>query len=165
MRNQATKDNYKLWCDLLALGKRIFVCAGEDGHACARDTALTAIYAAEKSSAGFLAHLRVGDFVCGSVAMRMCVGDTVMGGKCSFNGQKLCVSADRFHVSVKNPEHKYELVILDDKGEIARKRISCAESAYFSFSTESTAQFYRAEIFDASRGLRIAIGNPIWNQN
>lgn len=164
MRNQATKQNYQLWCDLLALGKRIFVCAGEDGHACARDTALTAIYASEKSSAGFISHLRKGDFACGSVAMRMCVGDVRMGGKCRFDGQKLCVSVDKFHVSVLNPEHKYELVILDDGGEIARKRISCTQPACYSFTTEHTAKFYRAEVFDATQNLRIAIGNPIWNQ-
>ena len=165
MRNEATRQNYKLWCDLLALGKRIFVCAGEDGHACARDTALTAIYAGEKSSAGFLAHLRVGDFVCGSVAMRMCAGDTRMGGKCVFNGQKLTVSVDKFHVSVKDPLHKYELVILDDQGEIARRRITCTEPVCYSLTTEESARFYRAEVFDASQNLRIAIGNPIWNEN
>lgn len=164
MRNQATRDNYKLWCDLLALGKRIFVCAGEDGHACARDTALTAIYAAEKSSAGFLARLRVGDFVCGSVALRMCAGDTLMGGKCAFGGQKLCVAVDQFHVSVRNPEHRYELVILDDRGEVARKRITCTQPVCYAFTVDRTAKFYRAEVFDATQNLRIAIGNPIWNE-
>lgn len=163
MRNQATRQNYKLWYDLLALGKWIFVCAGEDGHACARDTVLTAIYAGKKRSA-FLAHLRVGDFVCGSAAMRMCVGDTTMGGKCRFGGQKLCVSADKFHVSVRNEEHRYELVILDDKGELTRKRVSCTEPAYYSLTVDESAKFYRAEIFDATQSLRIAIGNPIWNK-
>jgi hypothetical protein len=164
MRSEYTKKNYQLWCDLLALGKRVFACAGEDGHKCARDTALTAIYAEEKSSPGFIKHLRVGDFVCGSVALRMCVGDTKMGGKCSFDGKRLCVSVDRFHRSVANTEHKYELVILDDKGVVARRRVSCTEPTYFAFDTDASAKFYRTEIIDINLNLRISIGNPIWNE-
>lgn len=164
MRNEMTAQNYKLWCDLINMGKRLFACAGQDGHGCASDTALTAIYSTEKSSAGFISRLREGDFVCGSVAMRMCVGDTRMGGKCSFDGKRLCISVDKFHPSVKNAEHRYELVILDGRGEIVRKRISCTEPTAFSFITEKEAEFYRAEIVDISQGLRIAIGNPIWNE-
>ncbi len=163
MRSKYTEDNYKLWCDILAKGKRIFACAGEDGHKFARNTALTAIYSTEKSSQGFISRLREGDFVCGSVALRMCVGDTAMGGSCSFKGQRLCVSVDKFHVSVRNEEHKYEMVLIDDKGVVARRRISCAEPTYFAFNTDDSAEFYRVEIFDVSQNLRIAIGNPIWN--
>lgn len=88
-----------------------------------------------------------------------------MGGKCVFNGQKLTVSVDKFHVSVKDPLHKYELVILDDQGEIARRRITCTRPVCYSLTTEESARFYRAEVFDASQNLRIAIGNPIWNEN
>jgi hypothetical protein len=87
-----------------------------------------------------------------------------MGGKCAFGGQKLCVAVDKFHVSVKNPEHKYELVILDDRGEVARKRISCTQPVCYAFTAEKEARFYRAEVFDATLNLRIAIGNPIWNE-
>ena len=164
MRNDYTKANYKLWCDLLALDKKVFACAGEDGHACARDTALTAIYAAEKSSAGFIKHLRVGDFVCGSAAIRMCIGDVNMGGRCDFEGKRFCVSVDKFHRSIRNPEHKYEIVILDDKGEVAREAITCGDQAYFAFDVDANAKFYRAEVIDISQDLRIAIGNPIWNE-
>ncbi len=164
MRNECTARNYELWCALLDKGKRVFACAGQDGHGCAQDTALTAIYSSEKSSAGFISHLREGDFVCGSVAMRMCIGDVRMGGACDFTGKKLCISVDDFHVSVKNDEHKYALVILDDKGEVARRRIPCTKPACFSLDVNGEARFYRAEIFDISKGLRIAISNPIWNE-
>ena len=164
MRSDYTKENYKLWVEILALGKRMFACAGEDKHACAGDTALTAIYASEKSSAAYLEHLRVGDFVCGSVGLEMCVGDTRMGGKCSFSGERLCVAVDDFHRSVKNPEHRYSLVLLDDKGVVAKKKINCTEKAYFAFNTSDKARFYRVEIFDDTEKLRIAVGNPIWNE-
>ena len=105
-----------------------------------------------------------GDFVCGSVAMRMCIGDTTMGGECDFKGKKLCVSVDKFHVSVRNPEHKYEMVLIDDKGIVAKREVLCDEPAYFAFKVDDAAKFYRVEIFDATQDLRIAIGNPIWNK-
>ena len=182
MRNIHTEANYKLWCDLLAMGKRIFVCAGEDGHLCARDTALTSIFTEDRHSATLISHLRRGDFVCGSVAMRMCVGETKMGGKCSFNGERLVLaigddevydrnsqrpvskgSVGGFHKSIANPEHKYRVEILDDKGRIFSEEIECGEFAFFAIDTSSDAAFYRAEVYDANTNLRIAIGNPIWN--
>lgn len=163
MRHNHSKDNYKLWCDLLALGKRVYACSGEDGHACARDTALTVIYAEEKSSAGFIKHLSKGDFVCGSVGIKMCIGDVKMGGVASFDSGRLIVAVDDFHKSVKNPEHKYRLDLITDAGVIASEEIPCDAPSYFAIDTKKAA-FYRAEIFDATTGLRIAIGNPIWNQ-
>ena len=162
MRSESTAQNYKLWCDLLALGKRVWACSGEDGHACARDTALTVIYAEEKTSAGFIKHLSVGDFTCGSVGIKMCVGETAMGGKCAFGGNRLVIAIDDFHRSVRNPEHKFRLDIITDKGVVASEDISSAEPSYFAFDTEDHA-FYRAEVFDVTENLRIAIGNPIWN--
>lgn len=163
MRSEATKANYALWCDLLALGKKVYACSGEDGHACARDTALTVIYSDEKSSRGFIKYLSDGDFVCGSVGIKMCVGDTRMGGETELEGKKLIVAVDDFHKSVKNPEHKYRLDLITDAGIIASEEISCTEPSYFAFDTEPLA-FYRVEIFDQTQGLRIAIGNPIWNK-
>ena len=163
MRSESTKANYKLWCDLLALKKRVWACSGEDGHACARDTALTVIYAEEKTSAGFIKHLSVGDFVCGSVGIKMIVGDTKMGGVASFEGGRLVIAIDDFHKSVKNPEHKYRLDVITDKGVIASEEIPCDSPSYFALDTEN-CDFYRVEIFDATQNLRIAIGNPIWNK-
>ncbi len=163
MRHKHTEENYKLWHDLLALGKRVWACSGEDGHACARDTALTVIYAEEKTSAGFIKHLSVGDFVCGSVGIKMCLGETKMGGQCSFDGKRLTIAIDDFHRSVKNPEHKYRLDIITDAGVIASEEISCEEPSFFALDTEDRA-FYRVEVFDATQELRIAIGNPIWNK-
>jgi hypothetical protein len=34
---------------------------------------------------------------------------------------------------------------------------------YFAFPVSETARWMRAEIFDETRKLRIAMGNPIWN--
>ena len=164
MRNQWTADNYKLWCDLLALGKRVYACSGEDGHAYARDTALTTIYAEEKRSACYIEHLRVGDFVCGSVGIRMCMGETLMGGTCAFEGQKLTVAVGDFHRSVKNPDHQYRVDVLDNNGVVFSEAVKCDEISYFTVDASSGADFYRVEVFDETEGIRIAIGNPIWNE-
>lgn len=162
-KSEGSRENYKLWCDLLAAGKRIFACAGEDGHGCARDTALTTIYSEEKSSAAYLSHVKCGDFICGAAGIRMCMGNTKMGGVRKFDGKKLIVSTGDFHKSVRNPEHTYRLDIFNDKGVIYSEKVSCEETMYFSFETDKNSKFYRAEIIDENQNLHIAIGNPIWN--
>lgn len=162
MRNEHTENNYKLWCDLLEKGKRVWACAGEDGHAYPTVNALTTIYAEEKTNKSYLSHLRQGDFICGSVGIRMCIGDTLMGGKCDFDGKKLVVSAGDFHKSVVHENHSYKLVILNDKGTVAVENIEPGKNNFFVYETEE-CRFYRAEVFDETEMLRIAIGNPIWN--
>lgn len=163
LESDYTKKNYKLWTDLLALGKRVWACAGGDGHACCRDRAITTIYAEEKANESYLAHLRVGDFVCGATGIRMCMGDTAMGGKCTFEGKRLVLNVADFHASVRNPEHTYRVDLLDDQGVVFSEEITCTEPATFAIDADPKCKFYRAEVFDTTRDLRIAIGNPIWN--
>lgn len=162
MANKHTENNYKLWTDLLSAGKRLWACAGGDLHKCATDAAMTTIYAEEKKNASYISHLREGDFICGPVGIKMCIGDTKMGGKCDFDSQRLILSVGDFHSSVKFECHSYRVDILDDCGVVYSEEIGCTEPAYFAFDV-SDRKFYRAEVFDVTRNLRIAIGNPIWN--
>lgn len=157
-----TKNNYPVWIDLLKRGARMWVCAGGDRHECAHDWALTSIYAEEKSSECFISHLRKGDFTAGPVGIQMCIGDTPMGGKCEFTGQRLVISVGKFHKSVRNPEHQYRLDIWDENGIVYSQDISCEEPSYYAMDAED-CRFYRVEIYDVTRDLRIALGNPIWN--
>ncbi|MBQ8340212.1 MAG: hypothetical protein IJY16_07195 [Clostridia bacterium] len=161
--SQYTEANYPLYLDLLAAGKRVWCCAGGDEHLCASDKALTTIYAEEKKNVSYLSHLRVGDFVCGPVGIRMCVNDTRMGGKCSFAGGRLVVTVSDFHKSVKNPEHTFRLDLINDKGVVESHEFSCEQPFSIAIDTEDVA-FYRTEIFDVNKNLRIALGNPIWNE-
>jgi hypothetical protein len=163
LESDYTNDNYILWTDLLRLGKKIWATAGCDDHACCSERALTTIYAEEKRNASYISHLREGDFVCGPVGIRMCINDTKMGGDCKFDGGNLIVSVADFHKYVYNPEHNFTLLILDDKGVVAKKKISCDKMEYFAIKVKNTAKFYRAEVLDATKNIRIAIGNPIWN--
>lgn len=158
-----TKANYPLWLELLAAGKRIFACAGGDKHAQPGVGALTTIYSEARASASFLPHLRAGDFTCGPVGVRMCVGDTKTGGQCAFEGKKLTVCVADFHESVKFADHKYRLDILTDEGLLCSSPVSCEEENFISIDAPACA-FLRAEVFDETRDLRIAIGNPIWNR-
>ena len=163
MTSKHTENNYALWVDLLSKGKRLWACAGGDKHNHPDDKALTTIYAEEKSNAAYLAHLRIGDFTCGSVGIRMCIGNTKTGGKCAFKDEKLIVSVSDFHISVKNPNHTYRLDILDDSDIVYSQEISCEKKNYAAIGTRDSA-FYRAEVWDTTAGIRIAIGNPIWNE-
>lgn len=156
-------DNYAVWTGLLAQGKHIWASAGCDKHRCARDTALTSIYAEEKDSACFIKHLRKGDFTCGPVGIQMCIGETAMGGMCKFDGQRLVVGVGKFHKSVRNPEHKFRMDILDEQGVVYSQEISCEEPTYYAMNVENR-DFYRVEIYDITKNLLIAIGNPIWNE-
>lgn len=157
-----TQMNYELWTTLLKNGARMWVCAGGDRHSCAHDWALTSIYAEEKNSACFISHLRKGDFTAGPIGIQMCVGETPMGGKCSFDGQRLVIGIGKFHKSVRNPEHQYRMDIWNEEGIVYTQEISCEEPTYFAMDTED-CNFYRVEIYDVTRDLRIALGNPIWN--
>lgn len=158
-----TQDNYQLWTDLLALGKRVWATAGNDEHRAPSVKAMTTIFSPEKHSRGYIACLRKGDFVCGGVGIRMCIGDTTMGGKCAFAGQRLVFSVGDFHKSLVKPGHTYRAELIDDTGVIFSSPIDPGETAYFAMDADSSRRFYRVEVFDTTEDLRIAIGNPIWN--
>lgn len=161
--DERTKENYKLWRDILAHGGKIYATAGCDLHECCHDTALTTIYAEEKRNASYIKHLREGDFVCGPVGIKAAIGKTRMGGECKFGSDKLTVCVGDFHKSVYNEDHKFRLDVISDKGIRESFEFSCDEPFYASVETEKDAKYYFTEVTDVNRNLRIAIGNPIWN--
>ena len=163
MDSEHTRANYPLWVDLLAAGKRVWACAGGDKHRQPGVGALTTIYAEERSAAAFLPHLRAGDFTCGPVGIRMCIGDTKTGGQCAFEGRNLIVCVSDFHESVRFDDHEYRLNVLTDRGVVFSAPVSCGEENFYSVDAGECA-FCRAEVFDVTRNLRIAVGNPIWNR-
>ena len=160
--SEHTAVNYALWTALLAAGKRVYACAGCDKHSDAENGALTTIYASEKSSRGFVERMRAGDFTCGSVGIRMCVGDTLMGGSCDFTGKQLCVLVSDFHSSVADASHEYRVDIITDKGVVCSEEASCGETTSVCMDAPVCA-FCRVEVIDVTAGVRIAVGNPIWN--
>lgn len=160
--SQETQANYALWLDLLAAGKQVWACAGCDLHSEPHNTALTTLYARSRSARSYLSHLSEGDFTCGPVGVRTVIGDTRTGGRCSFRGQRLTVCVGDFHESVVNPAHEYRADILNEQGVVLSDRVFPGTDNWFTLDTDDCA-FYRVEVFDETRNLRIAIGNPIWN--
>ena len=94
----------------------------------------------------------------------MVLGNTLMGGETPFvKDEKLLLAIGDFHESVCFAGHEYSMVLLDDKGVVFKSAVSPDAMQYFSFPVSETARWLRAEIFDETRKLRIAMGNPIWN--
>ena len=158
-----TQQNYKLWTDLLAMGKIVYATAGNDEHRLPSDKALSTIYAAEKHSKDYVNRLRDGDFTAGPVGIRMCIGDTRMGGCTDFTGKRLVVGIEHFHKCVYDPTHTFRMELHSDKGLEASCQIGCTEPSFFATEAQDRA-FYRVEIFDETLNSRIALGNPIWNK-
>lgn len=87
-----------------------------------------------------------------------------MGGETPFvKDEKLLLAIGDFHESVRIAGHEYSMVLLDDKGVVFKSDVSPDTMQYFSLPVSETARWLRAEIFDDTRKLRIAMGNPIWN--
>jgi hypothetical protein len=162
MDSKYTQDNYKLWCDLLALGKRVWATAGGDEHKCASNKALTTIYAEEKSNRSYISHLREGDIVCGPVGIRMCMEDTLMGSSCNFEKKRLVACIKDFHPSVVYPGAQYRVDLLSSEGVVESHTMTACEPLYLAYDT-SDVDFYRIEVWDTLKDLRIGISNPIWN--
>ena len=158
-----TGQNYKLWLEILAAGKRVWACAGGDYHKGPNTSALTTIYAEEKSNKSYLSHLREGDFICGPIGIRMAIGDTKMGGKCKFEGQRMIFSVGDFHPHHIAEGHEYRVYLYDDTGFITSREIDPNTTNYFAMDVKP-CKFYRLEVFDYSQKVRIAVGNPIWNE-
>lgn len=160
-----TMDNYKLWCDLLESGKRLWATAGSDSHGDATESALTCIYSEAKQDTAYLDHLKVGDFTAGFAAIRMAIGDEKMGGHTDFAGKKLVISIDGIHPSKLMIGHTYTVKIITDQGTVYTAEIDGKEPVFFAIEADESAAFYRVEVLDEkiSNQPIIAIGNPIWN--
>lgn len=163
MNAEVNQKNYKLWTDLLAAGKYVWATAGHDQHKQPSTKSLTTVYAEEKNAASFLSHMRVGDSTCGAIGIRMAIGDTKTGGQTDFAGKRLSLCIADFHKSV-DPSHSYRMDLYDDTGVIASQEISVGGENWFALDADETANFYRAEVYDVTNGVIVAIGNPIWNQ-
>jgi len=163
MESDKTQANYKLWTDLLALGKKVYATAGGDGHRMPDFYALTTIYSEKKDAASYVDYLRKGDFICGPVGIKMAIGDTTMGGECSFEGQKILFCVSDFHEYVRNERRTFRVDLINDKGVVYSQDINCASPAYFAVDADKDSAFYRVEVYDYRRECQIALGNPIWN--
>lgn len=160
-----TKDNYKLWTDLLAMGKRLWATAGSDSHNDATNAALTCIYSKEKKDLAYMDQLAVGDFTAGFAGIRMTVGDVKMGSSTDFAGKRLVVSVGAVHSAMYREERTYRINIISSEGVVYTATYNGVDTVNFAIDCDDDVNFYRVEVLDEKRSTQpiIAIGNPIWN--
>ena len=161
--SSSVKKNYKLWTDLLSLGKKVWATAGNDEHALPANKALSTIYAPQQDAKDLVERLAVGNFTAGPVGVQMIVGDQVMGYETDFTGRDLAFRVGDFHSTVYNPDHTYEVVLIADEVVQNRWQISCTEPFYYTQAADASVGYYRVEVYDLTTGEMLALGNPIWN--
>ena len=149
---------------MLDAGKKVYATCGCDEHKRPSDKALSTIYAYRRKSQCYLDQLRKGDFTAGPVGIRMCVGDTLMGGTTSFAGNRLVLKVGDFHRCVYDANHTYRVILFAGNKRVFSQKITCTEDYYFAFNTKEDVPFYRAEVWDETLKSRIALGNPIWGK-
>ena len=169
---EKTLDAYNLWKDLLKLGKRLWATAGSDGHNVPNANALTTIYSERKHAEAYLNHAKQGDTTCGPIGIRMCVGDTLMGGRADFTGASLALCISDIHSSAYFEGHRYQMKLIGGNGDgetvVYESLFDATKPFYYGISTDDTYNYYRVEVYDLddtriTNGMPMALGNPIWN--
>ena len=163
MSAKENQDAYKLWTDLLAMGKKSWAMCGSDSHRLSDTWSLATVYATKKDAKDIFSYVRVGDVTAGPVGIRMSVGDAVTGSTTTFaDEQRLVISVGDFHSVEYKPDHKYELRVYDENGMVFTERLS-GNTDYYAMDVDTDVMFYRAEVYDATEDYVFAVGNPIWN--
>jgi len=161
IRNQ---DAYKLWLDLLDLGKKVYATHGNDNHRLPNINSLSAMYTSQKDADEYMDCLLTGNFAPGWVGVRMMVGDTMMGGTTSFEGQRLVFSAGEMFAGKYDATHKYVVRLYDDSGLLMESALDPTGTNYYALDADPEARFYRVEVYDCTLDQYVAVGNPIWNE-
>ena len=91
---------------------------------------------------------------------KYCFASKVLEDEHNWKGENLLLAIGVFHESIRFADHEYSVVLLDDKEVVFKGKVSPDAMQYFSFPVSETARWMRAEIFDETRKLRIALGNP-----
>lgn len=154
---------YNLWVDLLELDKKVYATYGNDDHSSPSTCSLTAFYTETKSGDEYMEYMRAGDFTPGWVGVRMQIGDALMGGTTSFEGQRLVISAGEMFEGKYDASHTYAIQLYDDGGLLFESELDPSGMNYYAMDADPEAKFYRVLIWDTTIGAHVAVGNPIWN--
>ena len=154
--------SYDLWVKILNLGKHMFAAGGSDTHGNVTNACVSTFYAAERSGAEFLRRMRTGDYTAGAVGIQMSIDGNPMGSELSYrDGMTLKIRVGDFFTHAFKEKTAYELRVYTDKGLAYASMFDGRETQTLSLAVKERA-YYRAEIFDLTHGVRIAVGNPIW---
>jgi hypothetical protein len=92
-----------------------------------------------------------------------------MGKSLNFTeSSRLVVNVDEFHFSTYVPDtHKYRVDVITEDGVVYSRRLTMdgtkPTNGTIALDVDPTSKYYRVEVVDATKGHRIAIGQPIWN--
>lgn len=156
-----TNGDYRLWTELLDMGKKPVMTATDDMHGVPAAISLNTVYLTECTNDTLLDAQLCGDLNGGKCGIRLCLGATVQGGTCRAEeiGAPLLFTASDLHKSV--PEgHTYRLDILTDAG-VAYSAVGAFPFAG-AIQTKPDRLYYRIEIYDLTDERLFALSNPIY---
>ncbi len=160
--SHGTVRGYKLWTDLLAMGKRVYASGGSDTHSAVSDMPYGVCYSKEKKGRAFFDKMHEADFAVGGAGIQMCIDGHPMGSEIPYHeGMKLTLRTGDMFKKLLKENTAYELRIFTDKGLAYSSMYNGKETQEIELAVEKRA-FYRAEIYDLTNGYWVAVGNPIW---
>ncbi len=158
--NQATKNNYKLWMDMLERGYKVINTATNDSHYNPTIISLNTVYSDRKQGSAYVEYLKSGDLNSGYIGIKMSIDSTPVGSTVKYKpGMKLYIKLEDAHSFRFDKSENYRLDILTDKGVAFSGKIDFPYKIALSVEKR---KFYRAVIIRESDGAPAAIGNPIW---
>ncbi len=160
---------YHLWKELLEMGKRLYAIAGGDEHGHPDNNGLSTVYVPEKNSAAYVDAAHVGDMTCGCIGIQMCATDgeasVNMGGTWTGGNGELWLRVGDMYKNIYENNHVYRLDIYKDSKIVYTQEYTGTDPVYVNIPLVTDCMFYRAEVTDATTGIRMAIGNPIFIGN
>ncbi len=159
--NEHTISNYKLWLKILEKGYKMYNSATADVHFDPNSKGINVVYSAEKNGPAYVRQLRRGDFNSGCIGIKMCIGDTPVGGTVKYeDGARLLVEVNDAHELRFDPNENYRVDIITDKGLAYSAPLATIP---FKIAIKlKNRRFYRVEVLRERDGCPAAIGNPIW---
>ena len=160
LANDATRDNYKLWMDLLERGYKVINTATNDSHRQTMMVALNTVYSDRKNGSAYVEYLRKGDLNAGFFGIKMSIDENAVGSTAVYKeGMNLYIKIEDVHPFRFDREETYRLDVITDKGMAYSEKI---ELPFKVALKAEKRKFYRAVIIRESDGAPVAIGNPIW---
>ena len=154
--------NYKLWTELLALGKHVYAAGGSDTHRKPSNQVVSTFYTKERKDTAFFEQMRSGDYTVGAVGMQMLIDGNPMGSEIEYkDGMILTLKVADFFKPRWQENTVYELRIYSDEGLVYNSIYNGVNTQKIALKVKNR-KFYRAEMFDITHGYRVAVGNPIW---
>ncbi len=154
--------NYELWCKILALGKHVLASGGTDAHGTPHGSVVSTFYCPERTGKAAFDCMKSGDYAVGDFGMKMCVDGAPMGSENVYReGSILTLRVDDGFTRHIKDGTVFELRVYSDEGLVYASAFDGKHPQALAIKTQKR-KFYRAEVFDLTRGCRVGIGNPVW---